>query len=110
VARALTQFPQSARVTWPLAGSDGSGPGHKRFDDGWRQQESVPIKSVDPKGSLFTIKANGGQIVRERWPHLRVEFENARFSEGRQPASWAFLQTSQQCTGSEDVFVIALSC
>jgi hypothetical protein len=29
--RALTQFPQSARVAWPLAGSDGSGPGHKRF-------------------------------------------------------------------------------
>jgi hypothetical protein len=44
----------------------------------------VPIESVDVKDPSFTIKADGGQIVREGWPHLRVEFEDARFGEGRQ--------------------------
>ena len=44
----------------------------------------MPIKSVDPKDSSFTIEADGGQIVREGWPHLRVEFEDARFGDGGQ--------------------------
>jgi hypothetical protein len=51
--------------------------GQRLFDHCGRKQKAVAIESIDTQDATVAIMLEGRAIIRKRWPHLRVAFENA---------------------------------